>query len=273
MIKARLALGILALGALIVLIAGLQGTVFRGGKPLPEGPSYSQGAGSEAFPELPLGWFLALIRVFFFAGFVLVVLAFFFRDLRRHLVRLLIAMGVLFLAWYMVQRLPKGEWNPRAAQPAPSAPPGAEGLARGAEGEIRLPTWSIYVGTVALGTLLAFWLFPKIGRARRVRRAQAIGAVAREARLELEQGAPVSDVVLRCWLRMVEILGQRSGNPDKPHLTPREFAQALESLGFRDEAIALLTRLFEEVRYGHKDSESRRELALSALSALEKAYG
>lgn len=96
--------------------------------------------------------------------------------------------------------------------------------------------------------------------------------MAQTALAELRGGAPVTDVVLRCWVRMVEILSKRSGACDRPDLTPREFAELLGKLGFRHEAIGLLTKLFEEVRYGRKESGPRRADALAALSALERAY-
>lgn len=264
---------VLALAGLILLVAGLQGTSFREGKPWPSVPSSSLAQPTPKPGDFPTDWFLQLLRFFFFAGLLMLVLSLFFRDLRRHLLRLAFVMGLLFLAWYALQRLPRSELERAPAETAaPSGAPAAEGASEAME--IRPPGWSVYVGALAVGTLLALWLTPKLmARVERLRQARALEEVAREARRELTQGAPVSDVVLRCWLRMVEILSRRSGARDQPHLTPREFAQALANLGFRDEAISLLTQLFEEVRYGHKDSESRRELALSALSALERAYG
>ncbi|MCD5408775.1 DUF4129 domain-containing protein [Candidatus Bipolaricaulota bacterium] len=78
----------------------------------------------------------------------------------------------------------------------------------------------------------------------------------------------MDDVVIRCWLRMVEILSA----PDSPSLTPAELAARLEGLGITHQAVATLTRLFEEVRYGRKASGPRRRLALAALAALERAY-
>lgn len=266
-------LGVLALTTLVLLAAGLRGTTFRGGKPWPAGPSFSYQPGGEAL-AFPLDWLPLLLRFLFLVGAAGLVLSLFFRTLRRQLVRFLVAMGLIFLTWQILTSLPKNEVK------EPPSPPSAE-LGRGSPGEssqptqeIRAPPWAIYVGALVAGTLLAVWLAPKLAsRLWQVQRARAIEEVAREARLELVQGAPVQDVVLRAWLRMVEILSRRSGAKDQPQLTPREFAQTLARLGFRDEAISLLTQLFEEVRYGHKDSESRRELALAALSALEKAYG
>jgi len=36
--------------------------------------------------------------------------------------------------------------------------------------------------------------------------------------------------------------------------------------------VEILTKLFEEVRYGHKESEARREQAITALTALEQTF-
>jgi hypothetical protein len=58
-----------------------------------------------------------------------------------------------------------------------------------------------------------------------------------------------------------------------PTLTAREFAEALAGLGFWEPAVRRLTELFEEVRYGRKAEEPRRDEALAALTAVEQAYG
>ncbi|MEN3010035.1 MAG: DUF4129 domain-containing protein [Candidatus Bipolaricaulaceae bacterium] len=265
--------GGLALAALVVLVAGLQGTPFRGGKTWPSAPAPTSGRAGPERPALPLDWPLQLLRALFLAGLVALVLALFVRDLRRHLLRFLFLLGLLLLAWYGLQRwLKPEEAGPPAATRVPPALSSAEASTEGAASPP--PPWAIYVAALAAGVLLALGLLPRIlERVWSGQQARAIAAAAREAREELAQGAPVQDVVLRCWLRMVEILSRRSGARDQPHLTPREFAQALARLGFQDEAISLLTQLFEEVRYGRKDSESRRERALAALAALEKAYG
>ncbi len=265
--------GGLALAALIVLAAGLQGTPFRGGKPWPAGPSLPSPSGGEAL-AFPVDWFSLLLRFLFLVSAAGLVLALFFRSLRRQLLRFLIGMGFLLLAWQLLTLLPKHEGENPPSRPGAELGQGAAGESTASAPAVRAPTWAIYVSALVAGTLLAVWLGPKLAdRLGQARRAKAIEEAAREARLELAQGAPVNDVVLRCWLRMVEILGRRSGARDQPQFTPREFAQTLAKMGFQDEAISLLTQLFEEVRYGHKDSESRRALALAALSALEKAYG
>lgn len=267
-----LAFGVLALAALVLLAAGLQGTAFHAGKPWPTLPAMPHRAGGEA-PALPGDWLALLLRVLLWLSVAMFIFSLFSRKLRRHLLRLLIALGVLLLVWYSLRLLPKGEEKP-VSPPQGVAAGSAWAESEGTGERVHAPTWAVYVGALVLAALLALWLTPTLmARMQRVRQTRAIEELAREAQRELAHGAPVNDVVLRCWLRMVEILSRRSGARDQPQLTPREFAQTLAKLGFRDEAISLLTQVFEEVRYGHKDSESRRELALSALSALEKAYG
>lgn len=267
-----LAFGVLALAALVLLAAGLQGTAFHAGKPWPTVLAMSHRAGGEA-PAFPGNWLAQLLRVLLLLSVAMFIFSLFSRKLRRHLLHLLVALGLLLLAWYSLRLLLKGEEKP-VLPPQGAAAGSAWAESEGAMERVHAPTWAVYVGALVLGALLALWLTPRLmARMQRVRQTRAIEELAREAQWELAHGAPVNDVVLRCWLRMVEILSRRSGARDQPQLTPREFAQTLAKLGFRDEAISLLTQVFEEVRYGHKDSESRRELALSALSALEKAYG
>jgi hypothetical protein len=72
---------------------------------------------------------------------------------------------------------------------------------------------------------------------------------------------------------MARMLSARSGVPLAPSATPREFRATLEGAGLHHAAISMLTRLFEEVRYGGRSDDPRREDALAALAALEEEYG
>lgn len=116
--------------------------------------------------------------------------------------------------------------------------------------------------------VLAVWL---IWRSRR-REESAVERIALEVQTALDDlnaGADFRNVVVRCYSEMVQALKkekniQRSGN-----LTPREFEDALDSLGFPIKPVHELTRLFETVRYGRKEITKREELmAVDSLSAI-----
>lgn len=200
------------------------------------------------------------------------------RRLRRRLLLRLAVLLVLLaaLAW-LGERLRHPEGMPVAEEPGPPAVvPFPSGVGPSGDADLappgRTPDWIAYLGSAALAGAVAWWIFkhrrkPAPGDADEVREALA------EASAGLAAGQPVSDVVIRCWTRMVAVVSQRTRGVDRPAVTPREIAAELARLGLGEDAVLVLTRLFEEVRYGHKDSESRRAAALEALAAIERAYG
>ena len=104
-------------------------------------------------------------------------------------------------------------------------------------------------------------------RARASRRGD--GQLAWELELLANQAlGPGRDTntVLRCYYEMVDLLSRKEQIPHAS-LTPREFAARLRDLELQSEAIDRLTRLFELVRYGHRDSEP---LAGGARASLDE---
>lgn len=258
---------------LVFLASALQSAEFHGGRPLPS-PGTGQIPGALPPPIPGEGeWVIDLLRLTLFVGLCLSVLALLFsRNFRRHALYLLITVLTMIFAWYLLSRL-----TPTPPPKLPEEGAGLAGPTREGEGVSREiptpPNWAIPLAALVMGLGLALFLGPRLASSlARAKKRRAIQTVAKEAVQELVRGLPVSDVVLRAWLRMVEILSVRSGFRDQPHLTPREFAENMVKLGFSHEAIIVLTRLFEEVRYGGKESETRRDEALAALAALEKAY-
>jgi len=96
--------------------------------------------------------------------------------------------------------------------------------------------------------------------------AQAAGRAA--DRLE-EHNADVDNEVYRAWWEMTSMLDVP--NPDTA--TPGEFADAAVDVGLGEEDVSELTRLFEEVRYGKRDAESREQLAIDVFRNIEEEYG
>jgi hypothetical protein len=81
--------------------------------------------------------------------------------------------------------------------------------------------------------------------------------------------AGVDNEVYRAWWEMTRLL-----EVDAPETaTPGEFADAAVELGIDEAYVDPLTTLFEEVRYGHRDAESREERAIEVFRALAAAYG
>lgn len=262
-----------------LLAAGLSGIEFRGARggaqegeallPAPDRPASLPG------PE----WLLDVVLV---AVLVLLVIygvwSIFTREHRAKFLRTLVLLLALVAVANGITDSLRRVWDeapPPEEAPAPQVP----GSSRSAEGEGReevppptVPPWLAYLVAGGVGGLIAWGVVRRFRpRARSV--AEEIEAAAQFATAELARGLPVSDVVIRCWLRMVEILSPRVKTAGFSSLTPRELADRLVALGFRSEPVRALTQLFEEVRYGHKESEPRRDAALAALAAVEQAQG
>lgn len=79
---------------------------------------------------------------------------------------------------------------------------------------------------------------------------------------------PVDNAVYRAWLEMTESL-----DLEHPETTaPRDFASAATERGFDETAVAELTELFTDVRYGGKRAENREARAIEILRRIEETY-
>ncbi len=96
--------------------------------------------------------------------------------------------------------------------------------------------------------------------------AAAAGAAA--DRLE-KHNADVDNEVYRAWWEMTSLLDV----PNPHSSTPGEFAAAAIEVGMGESYVDELTRLFEEVRYGKRDAESREDRAIEIFRAIEDEYG
>jgi len=97
-----------------------------------------------------------------------------------------------------------------------------------------------------------------------------LAAAAGEAAERLqEHDADVDNEVYRAWWEMTSLL-----NVPKPDsATPGEFADAAIEAGLDESHVDDLTTLFEEVRYGRRDPESREERAIEVFQEIEAQYG
>ena len=97
-----------------------------------------------------------------------------------------------------------------------------------------------------------------------------LAAAAGDAADRLEEHeAGVDNAVYRAWWEMTQLLDVP--NPDSA--TPREFAEAAIDLGMDEDDVSELTELFEEVRYGERDPESREDHAVAVFRSIEDEYG
>ena len=139
------------------------------------------------------------------------------------------------------------------------------------------PFQSVWVGYIlAIGLLAGLsWIVRRWLKERPKDKELGIadvGQIVARAALDLEKGADLSDVVLRCYRDMCNILRRKVVL--RQEMTAREFAQHLQEAGVREEEVARLTTLFEKVRYGRyvANPEERAE-AIGLLQAIENQYG
>ena len=81
-----------------------------------------------------------------------------------------------------------------------------------------------------------------------------IAHIARSSISDLNSGRDSSDVIIRCYLRMSDVVADKRKLHREIAVTPQEFAIRLERAGLPGDAVRRLTRLFEAVRYGDRKS-------------------
>lgn len=96
-----------------------------------------------------------------------------------------------------------------------------------------------------------------------------LGAAAGRAADRLEADTGRENEVYRAWIEMIELLDV--GDPQSA--TPGAFAREASKSGLAAEDVADLTELFEEVRYGDRPANERREReAVELLRRIEDRY-
>ena len=84
----------------------------------------------------------------------------------------------------------------------------------------------------------------------------------------------MKDTVMNCYLKMTQLMSDQRHIQREQAMTPREFENHLAQIGYSDDHIRNLTRLFESVRYGANIPTEREEReAVACLSAIAAAYG
>jgi len=191
----------------------------------------------------------------------------------RDIVWVLSFLVVLYLLARALQQFAGLPQRSDAQAPGSSAP--IESPPNVAEFISNPPAWLAFVISLILIVLVlgVIWYFWKRSR-RHENPLQLLVQEAHEALHSLRAGRNWKDTVVRCYREMSRTLSEHKGLRRPSAMTPREFEEHLQSIGLRDEHIQRLTRLFEEVRYGAKTSDERKEReAALCLEAIVQAYG
>jgi hypothetical protein len=276
-----------AIVAVVLLAAGLSELELAPGQAPARLQSPSETGGGEGravrqgLVEL-LGIVLAILTVLLvgFLAIYLIISA----DAKK---RMLLALGLL--AWLLVLYLvsqnnppPPEEAQATVVAATPTLPLSATPLPTGAalttiELDLHPPAWLVWLGAVALAALAAgavtgiAWLVWS-QRQQRLAPLEQLAQEAERALSALEAGAGLDDTIMRCYVEMGQILKTERGIVRQEAMTPREFARGLRGTGLPEEAVAQLTRLFENVRYGTGLPGQREERqAMTCLAAIAEA--
>src|SRR5215211_3126199 len=109
----------------------------------------------------------------------------------------------------------------------------------------------------ALLFVLAIWFMYRAWKkylAANTSSLKEIANIARSSLRDLSSGSDSSDVIIKCYLRMADVVADKRQLRREQAMTPQEFASRLERAGLPGDAVQRLTRLFEAVRYGDRKS-------------------
>ena len=261
--KLTLLLAILALGALTVLAFGLRDVQFNAGQPIgryeTETPPPSGNLGvsfTNVSVKSQLVFWGVLVLLVSLIGLLLSP------EGRKQLLRLFVrAFGTYWLVYFVMRN-----YGERLAALA-NLNLGAFIFAQPSGDSTNVPPpvfvppqespWISYVVSIVLVIFLAFagwrvWLLLQrmsFGRDKE-EPLEELARIARSSLKDLSQGGDTSDVIMRCYFRMSNVVSDKRKLHRKDSMTPAEFAVRLEQAGLPGDAVQRLTRLFEAVRYG-----------------------
>ena len=173
----------------------------------------------------------------------------------------------LFLVYMAIGLLVTRLYNPPEEQevtstPGAHAPSPVSGLSEGAEyagtpvpvtlEEPKVAGWVRYAVTLAVVGLIAafgYWMWRSFHTPQ-----EELHEITRSALDDLLAGRNWEDVVIQCYADMSATIKRQRGVGRHEAMTAREFAARLEQLGLPAGSVSRLTRLFEQARYGSRES-------------------
>ena len=240
-------------------------------------PSLRKEAQTENGTSAPSGLFNLAVRVLFVvagAAFPFAVILYVVSPAgRKRLLRDVIALFIVLLPLFLLSRAEPGTFEAvgevqplqGTVEDLPLTPEVADTPER--------RQWLIVLVTIVVALVLSSSLVGVIWAIwrRRQRPRTYLDRLAQQAEDAIEaiqRGADLGDTVTRCYFEMMQVLKQERGLQRQSAMTPREFEARLEEAGVPTTQVRRLTRLFEEVRYGHKHlgAEEERQAVVSLTS-------
>jgi hypothetical protein len=278
---------------IIFMATGLSGLRLQPGEPFPfallwgSGPATGRVAPPPNLPASTLELLLMMAMFFLTLILILWIITFIIRPQarKRMLRRILIYLVLLLLAHSVLNFVEKLEaLNDPAANEAAQGQTEPTGLAEPPPSPpafvINHPQWLVWgVAFVLMSLILVggWFIFRSRSLAEPAAETDRLDLLLREARQaidHLQQGGDLRNSVLDCYQAMSRILSEEQGIEREQGMTARDFEQHLAEIGFKDEHIRRLTRLFEKVRYGRTTPSPAEETeAIDCLSAIVQSYG
>ena len=275
--RAALILLGLVIGAVLILEAGIANIPVRQAEPFSwQNPSVQMQPGKEMPVLGPNNLLLILFVIAIFSIFLS-------HEGRKRLLISILVLAILSLLLYMTDARPRPpDYQPAdqetqlffTAVPQEEEPdlypaPPAEAF------EPHTPGWLITLIGVFLALVLASIIAVVVGIVLQFRSgsgysfSRAMSEQAQAAIDALEAAMDFKDAITRCYAQMSQVLQEERGLVRNDDMTPREFAQLLTQKDFPAEAVQALTRLFEQVRYGHLPPENNGvRTAIASLNAI-----
>jgi hypothetical protein len=271
---------VLALGALTVLAVSVQNVAFDEAQPIGHGEMEPFAGDAQALPnpftnvtlQSQIILWLALLTL---VALVAVLLS---PEARKRMLKILIR--VFFAYWvfyFLFNRYPDLFSKFDLALGAPAAGEGETVV------EIPPPVftppqqtplmlYAISVLVILLLVLLVWKLYRvwrELNLSARHKPLSEIARIARSSLKELDSGGDSTDVIMRCYFRMSDVVSEKRNMERGLSMTPAEFASRLERSGLPGDAVRRLTRLFEIVRYGgHKAGPRDVNEAVACLTTI-----
>jgi hypothetical protein len=272
----------IALLALVGLAMTLNALQMDPGKPL----SFYQLAPQIYDPGMPGGLertLLAAIRVLLILGWVVLpayaLLLVFSKRARKQFLRDMATFLPIVIMLYLLSR---AKTSQNAAEQINPRMFNIGGLAEGQAGsEVPPPvyqappewlTTTITVGLVVIISLAVVLIFLALYRRSKGRALEPLHHIQQEAQAALdaiEAGGDLREVIIRCYVQMIEALRQYRSIQRDRDMTPHEFEAYLEQRGLPLAPVQQLTLLFEQARYsGSTPARQDERAAVASLTAI-----
>ncbi|MBN1564278.1 MAG: DUF4129 domain-containing protein [Anaerolineae bacterium] len=206
---------------------------------------------------------------------IYIVVSLFSAKGRRRLLANLILVAFLFWLLNYIESHPIEE-NPRTSEVmADDTGELAESTSPTIFTEDEAPAWlatvvilvAALVGAGLLG--VGVWFFQQRTKHALPLPLDSLAETAQDTIESLQAGGDFRTAIIQCYYEMNRVIKLERGISRETTTTPREFETYLIKRGLPKEALATLTRLFEQVRYGNAPSRTDDEaLAVDCLTKI-----